>query len=799
MWCPNQGQEAAQETGGGVTEVPGEESASQRLSSQGPPRRVALLGMEWFGARPGGLDRYLASLQAALAPLGVETSRVVLGPAPIGLPGLAVVAGMTAPLPTRLASYWWKSRGLNVDIVDAHFALYAAVAMRLSPLASSPLVVHFHGPWADESNMEGRLGRLDPLMRRGIEKAVYRRARELVVLSSAFRRVLVESYGVSPWKVHVIPPGVDLKTFSPEGRGEARASLGFSPEDRLVLTVRRLTARMGLPVLLDAWARLGPLPTRRILAVAGEGPLHHDLASHAARLGIAHEIRFLGSLEEPELARWYRAADLTVVPSLALEGFGLVVLESLASGTPVVVTDVGGLPEALEGLDPSLVVRAGDESALSERLEAGLAGGVPARDTCRRYAQSFSWERAARANVAVYRRALDPNPERAMRVVYLDHTARLSGGELALVRLLPALESVDAHVILGEDGPLVGRLLRSGVSVEVLPMHEAARGLPRDKVRATAVPVSSLVASTTYIARLYRRLRRLRPDLVHTNSLKATVYGGASARMAGIPWVWHLHDRIATDYLPGTAVRGLRALGRRLPTTVMANSSATLASLGLRSGQGHVVANPVEVATPMRPERGPRDLRVGIVGRIAPWKGQHLFLSAFARAFPYGTERAVVVGDALFDADAGYAHSLVRLAQELGIAPRVEFRGFVENVGSELARLDVLVHASTVPEPFGQVVVEGMAAGLAVVAANAGGPSEIVTDEVDGLLYPIGDAHALTRTLVRLAVQPELRQRLGRGGRIRALDFSPRRIAPQVLNVYQQVLGLGPNEKLVGR
>jgi glycosyltransferase involved in cell wall biosynthesis len=192
-------------------------------------------------------------------------------------------------------------------------------------------------------------------------------------------------------------------------------------------------------------------------------------------------------------------------------------------------------------------------------------------------------------------------------------------------------------------------------------------------------------------------------------------------------------------------------------------------------------------------------LRLGIVGRVAPWKGQHVFLSAFAEAFPEESARAVVIGDALFEGDKSYAADLRALAEELGIASRVDFLGFTEEVPAELARLDMLVHSSVVPEPFGQVVVEGMAAGLPVVATDGGGPREIITDGVDGLLYPAGDQQALAEVLRRLAADPVLRARLGRAGQSRATQFSTSQIAPRVVDVYRTVLGLGIGEALVGR
>lgn len=373
-----------------------------------------------------------------------------------------------------------------------------------------------------------------------------------------------------------------------------------------------------------------------------------------------------------------------------------------------------------------------------------------------------------------------------LRVVYLDHVAQLSGGELALLRLLDALVEVDAHVILAEDGPLVERLARAGHSVEVLPMLGRTQRLRKDTITTGRVPIRAVVDTLAYSLRLARRLRQLRPDIVHTNSLKSGVYGSLAAPLAGTPVVWHLRDRVDTDYLPQLAVVLIRAITRYLPRAIISNSHSTQATL-LRRKRSFVIPSTVEpAAAPLDRSACHRDpLVVGSVSRLAPWKGQDVLLRAFARAFPNGAQRAIIVGAPLFGAaEAAYADDLRQLARALGIGDRVEFRGHRDDVPRELAALDVLVHASIVPEPFGQVVVEGMSARLPVVASRAGGPTEIITDGVDGLLYPPGDVTQLAAILVRLQSDPGLRARLGRAAGLRADDFSPARGAAQVMAAY---------------
>ncbi len=378
-----------------------------------------------------------------------------------------------------------------------------------------------------------------------------------------------------------------------------------------------------------------------------------------------------------------------------------------------------------------------------------------------------------------------------LRVVYLDHAAAMSGAEIALLNLLSCLDGVDAHVILAEDGPLVAALEERGIAVEVLAMPARTARLRKGRIRPGSVPMFALWDTGGYVWRLRSRLRALRPDVVHTNSLKAGLYGSLASRLAGLPVIWHVRDRVARDYLPRAAVFLVRRALAWLPTAVVANSQTTLATLPSTNARS-VIASPViydPVAHPGRVERGDGDVVVfGMVGRLAPWKGQHLFLEAFASAFSERTNvRARVVGGALFGEDA-YAASLVRLAERLAVSDRVVFTGFRDDVFAEMAQMDVLVHCSTIPEPFGQVVTEGMATGLAVIAPSVGGPAEIITPDVNGLLVPISDVPALAAAMRFLVDRPDERLRLGDAARLACETYRPERIAEQVYAAYSEVL-----------
>ncbi len=378
-----------------------------------------------------------------------------------------------------------------------------------------------------------------------------------------------------------------------------------------------------------------------------------------------------------------------------------------------------------------------------------------------------------------------------LKIVYLGHTAALSGGEIGLTRLIRASEHVQAHVILAEYGPLVDALEDAGATVEVLPLVSGVRHIRREELAGGGAALRAVGSVYRYARRLEWRLRQLAPDLVHSNTLKSGVYGVMAARLARLPIVWGLHDRIARDYLPTPAVAPMRLLVSTAPSALVVPSQATLDAVGhvFRPGLRSAVI-PLPVWVPAIDYHVREQVRVvGLIGRLAEWKGQDVFLRAFAQAFAVGEVRARIVGSALFGED-DYAASLPRLARELGIADRVDFIGFSSDVPAELARMDIVVNASVLPETLGQTIIEAMGAGVPTISARAGGPLEYVEENVSGLLHDPGDVAGLAAALTRLSADVGLRRTVSENGRVVAARFSPEHTSAEMLRLYGDVVNL---------
>lgn len=376
------------------------------------------------------------------------------------------------------------------------------------------------------------------------------------------------------------------------------------------------------------------------------------------------------------------------------------------------------------------------------------------------------------------------NRNMAITVAFVTHSAQCSGAELFVARTCAALDRVHPVVVLGEHGPVESVLRARGIEYVVIPLGAS---VARVSARGAGVANAATAAVGTIAAtvRLRNWLRSRGVDVVATHSAKAHVYAGAAARAAGVPVVAHAHDIVGVEGSAPLGARLLRAVFRTVPREVIANSRTTLGSLPAAARRrATVIGCPADVgtATPQRDEVR----RFVLVGRITAWKGQDIAVRALAAARACGLDRRVrltLVGAPLFDGDLVHEHALRTLVDRLGLTDAIEFRGHVDDVAAEYARADAVLHTSRRPEPFGQVVVEALAAGRPVIAADTGGPAEILTHEHDGLLVPSDDPAALAAAMLRIADDAALRASLVTEGRSTALAHTPERIATQIEDV----------------
>lgn len=384
---------------------------------------------------------------------------------------------------------------------------------------------------------------------------------------------------------------------------------------------------------------------------------------------------------------------------------------------------------------------------------------------------------------------------RPLRVAVLDHTADLGGAELALARLARAISPgvVELHVFAFAPGPLLKQIREAGHAAEMVPLPGGMAGLDRHSAGRLGPAIRSALRLLPFTWRLARRLRDLDVDVIHTTSLKADLISVPLAVLTRRPVVWHVHDRIAADYLPAMMVQVIRALARRVPAHVIANSAATgttLPGVG-RLRIAHPGLTPEQVAHQPRQAAPSGAPVVGVVGRISPTKAQLQFVKAAAIvAAQRPLVRFRVVGAATFGAEEYEARVRGEVAR-LGLTDRVDFVGFVDDPTREVDAMSVCVHTAAVPEPFGQVVVEAMARGVPVVATAGGGVDEILdpqSGEPLGWIVAPLDETALAAAISEALDNPEeALRRAARAWQRAASDFTIEGTADVIVSTWRQV------------
>jgi glycosyltransferase involved in cell wall biosynthesis len=401
-----------------------------------------------------------------------------------------------------------------------------------------------------------------------------------------------------------------------------------------------------------------------------------------------------------------------------------------------------------------------------------------------------------------------------MKVVYLNAAASLGGAERSLLHMLTSLRATAPEtsltLITAEQGPLLLRAEALGVRTMVVPMapvlirigesHLPAGGGWNTWLSLARQIGPGLPALAGYLLRLRRALTDLQPDIIHSKSIKTHLLAGW-ARPGRVPVIWHAHDFFGQRPLSAQLLRHARrglvgAIG--ISAAVADDLRALLPGIPVAT-----ILNAIDVHEFDRPGVAPADLdrlaglppappgtvRVGMIATYARWKGQDLLLRAMARlraARPDLPVRVYIVGGPIYMTQAQWSREELRaLAARLPNARDVGFIDFQAETATVYAGLDVVVHASTRPEPFGLMIIEAMAGGKAVVVTQAGGAAELFTQDVDAIGFPLGDEAALAAAIERLAGDPALRRTLGETARQTARTrFDRARLGAQLLEAY---------------
>ncbi len=398
-----------------------------------------------------------------------------------------------------------------------------------------------------------------------------------------------------------------------------------------------------------------------------------------------------------------------------------------------------------------------------------------------------------------------------MKIAFITPVGAMGGAERVLLTMLTTLKTahpkLELHLIVGTDGVLVEEARNLGVSVKVLKLPDAVNQLGDSALKGDSkvTAVLQLILQMTkiipyigqYLGELRHTLRELQPDLIHSNGIKTHILTALTTNKR-IPLIWHIHDFYGARPL---MARVLRLFSNR-PKLAIAISQAVAADLQATIPQlpVEVIYNAIDVNyfSPLEGDYtssgSANPLKIGLVATFARWKGHNIFLEAAARIirdYPDLNVRFCIVGGAIYKTRGSQfsEQELRDQAAQLGIADKVDFLGFQQNIVEAYRSLDIVVHASTQPEPFGLAIVEAMACGKPVIISRAGGAAELFTHNYDAIGVPPGKPLILASAILDLLNNPQKRQVLSKNARRTIAErFSHEGLGKQIVTVYKSVL-----------
>ncbi|MCM8812077.1 MAG: glycosyltransferase family 4 protein [Candidatus Omnitrophica bacterium] len=694
-----------------------------------------------------------------------------------------------SPLYYRPYAAWAAGRIalLNPDVIWVHSRVqFVPVLKNAAPYAKLILSIH------NESNLKG-----DRVWNGETAESC-----DLITGCSRYMaQVITERRPALKAKTVPLPNGVSPELFSPYwGRMESRIQLREKHgvgERPVVLYVGRLVEEKGVHHLLEAFkkaagGRPDPKDPRQPLLVLVGAHTFSDgrTTSYIEKLkeqakGWEERIRFVGHVSRDEITDYFLMSDMLAFPSVWKEPFGLVILEAMATGIPVVAFQQGGPAEIIQhGVDGLLVYPEKGAEGFSEALQTLIRD--PAireefgREARRKVEMRYSWQVMANRFIGLC------GTGKPKRILIAESGSGFGGSARYLHDLLLQLDHqrYSPHVLAAEEGPFIKKIREQGVALTVRPGWRYREG------------ISGVFQIALTVVSISRWLRRNRFKLVHLNNeILSHLPLLMAARLVGCKTVCHLHGWRPLTKMERFAVRFvdeficISEAGAAYYREQLPGKNVIAIQNGLRL-DGQFIQMEVQRAQ-QRQSLGltPGDIGVAIIGRLVPWKGQEVYLRALAEVirehFPVV---GLVVGN---DTQPGepYLAKLKELVRELDIERKVRFVPWQEDIWPVYAAADLVVHASTQPEPFGLVILEAMAAKKPVVATSGGGVKDVVVNEETGLLVEPGDVKEMAEAIKRLICSPGFSAGLVNKAHYRVRnDFTMDRNAAQVMAVYEKLL-----------
>ncbi|MBI3999904.1 MAG: glycosyltransferase [Candidatus Omnitrophica bacterium] len=715
--------------------------------------------------------------------------------------------------------YFWEYFCLSQHVKEDKIDVFHFPANTASFL-NAPTVVTVHDTIAQDVPRK-RL--FDRFYLNVIQPFILKYVSAVITPSSFSKGCITGRLRISGTKINVIPQGVDSVFLKIEDQKVIEGcKQRYDIQGSYLFNAGGESPWKNVSLLIHAYADLvkecGINEKLVITGIRSSGILEKHL-KEVNDLNLASRVIILGYISKEDLVALYNGAEVFVYPSLK-EGFGFPPLEAMACGTPVAASNAASIPEVVG--DAGILFDATKVESIASAIkqvlkDSQLKEALRQKGLAR--AKEFSWEQTARTTMEVYKEAIQLKQSRKApfldknqkRVLIAESGSGYGGTAKYLASFIPLVDRgrFSVEVVSYGTGPFIERIVQQGETIHFKPSWRFPWG---DKPQTTDYKPQTLIVAQVLeyigyailsfcqlllmVPAITFWLRRRKIQVVHLNN---EVYSHLplliAAKLAGCRILCHLHgwreftliERLVVwcvDQFVAISEAGAKFFQGQLP-----NSSVVAIPNGLSFNRQ--LKMDADTRTEERNSFGlnAKTKVITLVGRLVPWKGHEVFLKALERAVHKNPDvHGLILGH---DASPNeeYLLKLKHLASDLGIAAHVTFLPWREDVWPVYAASDVVVHASTQPEPFGFVILEAMFAGKPVIATRGGGVTDLVVDGETGYLIPPDDTEQLANAIQSLTSNHHLACQFAEKGKTRAEElFQIERNAERVQEVYERIL-----------